>query len=272
LFRGQIRNLVSRLKRGKFLGQELELAAETKEVDIKVKAAEATEPERPLADPSKDNVQQLTDLESENSKTKQFLDEAAKDKPLALVRIWIEIEQELKLLIAAHGLRQLVSRANPSMYIQTLAKRQIISVETASGLMAFYDVRNRVVHGRAGKFTDSDLVALIDSGLRLLEILKAIPRTTAKVQALVPFFSDPAAKVRVEGANAVIFEGPLTRGSDHQRIYPTTRSYEAGQLLSWEWNLSKVWGPSWYRDPENGQVKHGWDSSGEFAGRPIEDI
>jgi hypothetical protein len=153
-----------------------------------------------------------------------------------------------------------------------LATRKIISPETASSILAFYDVRNRVVHGRAGAFADADLLALIDSGLRLIKILTSIPRETNKVKALVPFFSDPAAKIQVEGANVVIFDTTSAEGKHTDRVYPTTRAYEPGQVLSWEWNLSKVWGPSWYRDPETGDIKHGWDSSAEFIGTPLDDI
>jgi hypothetical protein len=91
LFRGEFRSLAKRLRRGKFLGQELELAEETQRVDKQVTAAEEAEPARPLADPSKSSVQQLTELQQANDRTSQFLDDAAKDKGLALLRIWIEI-------------------------------------------------------------------------------------------------------------------------------------------------------------------------------------
>jgi hypothetical protein len=147
----------------------------------------------------------------------------------------------------------------------------VISEETATSTRAFYELRNRIVHGRLGAvLAEPELVSLIDSGLRLLEILRSIPRQMYKVRDVVAFFSDPSAKVPVEGARAVVLETTSADGKQQTlSVYPTTKSYERGLVLSWEWNLAKVWGQAWYRDSQTGEIKHGWDSSAEFVGRPL---
>ena len=98
--------------------------------------------------------------------------------------------------------------------------------------------------GSLGASRESELLALIDSGLRLLKILRRIPRQTYKVSAVVPFFSDASATVRVEWGLAVILDTTTTDGSHAHAAYPTTTPYDRGQILSWEWDLRKVWGPA----------------------------
>ena len=273
MFREDLHRLASRLRRGKFLGQELELTEETQKVERQVEAAERAEPPKPVLDPAKGRSEQLSELQAADDRVRRFLEEAAKDKLLALVRMWIEIEQEVRTITATRGLLQFVRVPNITEYVGTLAGRNVISKETADSILGFHAVRDRLVHGNLREaYRDSELVALIDSGLRLLEILRSIPRETYKVSGLVPFFSDASATKPVDGARALILEISSQDGKHGYAAYPTTKAYERGQVLSWEWNLQKVWGPSWYRDPQTGAIKHGWDSAGEFVGRPLETI
>ena len=192
---------------------------------------------------------------------------------MALVRIWIDIEHELRTHMAVRGWLQYVSRNEASQYLSVLVKQKTISQETAESIVAFYTLRNRIIHGKLQKaFSERELVALIDTGLRLVEILRSIPRATYTVRALVPFFSYAAAREQVEGARAVVLEVTTGDGKRRYGAYPTTKDYEPGQSLSWEWNLGKVWGRSWFRDIESGEIKKAWDSAAEFAGRPLESV
>jgi hypothetical protein len=273
VFRRDIHKLLGRLRRGKFLGQELELGEETQRVEKQVEAAELAEPSKPLIDPAKDTFSQLSNLHAAGERSRRFLEEAAQDKLLALLRIWIEIEQEVRTIVATNGFLQFAARPSVREYVKVLAQRKVITQETADSISGFYELRNRLVHGKIGdSYRESELLALIDSGLRLLEILRLVPRQTYKVSALVPFFSDRSATMRVDGALAVILETTTTDGRHLYPAYPTTKAYKRGQILSWEWNLRNVWGASWYKDPVTGETKHGWDSAGEFVGRPLETI
>lgn len=106
----------------------------------------------------------------------------------------------------------------------------------------------------------------------MLEILRLVPRQTYKVFGLVPFFSDRSTTKPVEGARALVLETTTPEGKRIYAAYPPTKSYDVGQILSWEWDLRRVWGASWYKDPHTGETKHGWDSAGEFVGRAMETI
>lgn len=240
VFRTDLHKLLGRLRRGKFLGQELELEEETEKVEKQVEAAEEAEPPKPLIDPAKDTFAQLSSLNAADQRVRDFLQEAAQDKLLALLRIWIAIEQEVRTIVATYGLLQFSSRPSVREYVRLLAQRKVVSQETADSITSFYKLRSRLVHGRIGKtYRESELLALIDSGLRLLEILRRIPRQTYKVSAVVPFFSDASATVRVEGALAVILDTTTTDGSHAHAAYPTTTPYDRGQILSWEWDLRR---------------------------------
>jgi hypothetical protein len=273
VFRTDIHKLLSRLRRGKFLGQELELGEETEKVERQVEAAEQAEPAKPLIDPAKDTLSQLSNLHAADERVRHFLAEASQDKLLALLRIWIDIEQQVRTIVATYGFLQFSSRPSVREYVKVLAQQKVISRETADSIANFYELRNRLVHGKLGNtYRESELLALIDSGLRLLEILRLVPRQTYKVSAEVPFFSDPSATAVVEGARAVILETTTSDGRHIYAAYPTTKMYEPGQTLSWEWNLQKVWGRAWYKDPQTGETRLGWDSAGEFVGRPLETL
>jgi hypothetical protein len=273
MFRRDIRTLASRLRKGKFLGQELELAEQTQQLEQHVAAAERAQAPTPLIDPAKDRNTQLSELRIADDKVRRFLEEAASDKLLALVRIWTEIEQELRAIVAAYGFLQFIRGPNVTQYVRVLVQKKVISKETADSIERFYELRNRLLHGNLREgYWEPGLVALIDSALRLLDILKSIPRETYTVLFLVPFFSDNLATQEVEGAHAVLLDASSQEGNHRSVAYPTTKEYEIGQVVSWEWNLKKVWGSAWYREPQTGAIKHGWDSAAEFVGRPLETI
>jgi hypothetical protein len=158
-------------------------------------------------------------------------------------------------------------------YVRVLVQKKVISNESADSIERFYELRNRLLHGNLREaYRELELVGLIDSALRLLDILKSIPRETYTVLSLVPFFSDNLATQEVQGARAVVLDASSHDGNRRSAAYPTTKDYEPGQVVSWEWNLKKVWGSAWYREPQTGAIKHGWDSAAEFVGRPLETI
>ena len=48
---------------------------------------------------------------------------------------------------------------------------------------------------------------------------------------------------------------------------PTTKRYRKGQIVQWEFNHKQIWPESWYRDPDDGEVKRAWTHSTEFIGK-----
>jgi hypothetical protein len=131
-------------------------------------------------------------------------------------------------------------------------------------------MRNRLIHGYGA--TDDEVLRAIDSGITILKALRALPRSPNIVYwPCAELFSDPEGKNRLEGVCGVMFE---TRGptGDHL-IFPTKRKdYQRGQRLSWEWYAGKVYGETWYKVPDSGEIKRAWLGSAEFAGRDIEDL
>ena len=82
---------------------EFELSKETQEVEEKVKAAQKAEPAKPLVDPAQEKDLQLAKLRDATEEVRRLLAAAARDKPMALVRIWIDIEHELRTHMAVRG-------------------------------------------------------------------------------------------------------------------------------------------------------------------------
>jgi hypothetical protein len=42
--------------------------------------------------------------------------------------------------------------------------------------------------------------------------------------------------------------------------------------VSWEWDQEHIFGPTWYRDPEDDSIKQAWISSSEFVGRDLDKV
>jgi hypothetical protein len=39
-----------------------------------------------------------------------------------------------------------------------------------------------------------------------------------------------------------------------------------------EWNMGRVWGATWYKDPESLECKQTWLQSAEFIGRHLDEV
>jgi hypothetical protein len=102
-----------------------------------------------------------------------ILELAAKDKESAVVRLVIEIEKELATLYLKNDLGPEPPKTIREM-VNQLAFRKIISPSTAAAIIEFRNVRNQVIHpSQTGMVPQSVLVSAIDSGIRLLRILRA---------------------------------------------------------------------------------------------------
>ena len=274
LFRHEVRSILVRLRRGKIMGQELELSEEAQKIEKQVEAAQKTESSSPLAIPAQDKAIELSELESSRDEVRRFLAEATQDKHLALIKIWADIEYELRAHAAARGMHKGFFGHEVTQYVTELTNRGIISKETAESIKTFRTLKNQMIHGRPRKSVgERELVAVLDSGLRLLQLLRLMPRAAYIVEAVVPFYSDPAATVPVEGAHAVVFRRTTADGRNTYVAVPTTKKYERGQFLSSEWNPGRSWGPAWYRNIETQEIEKAWEGNfTEFIGKPLEEI
>jgi len=172
-FAPEIKSLAARLRKGKVLGQEIELERSldrlgrtAAKAESEVAASVSTRslvatPEPRGGDRSSESVQRI-------------LTTAAQSPKAGLLLLASELEGEL---------RQLLTSFDPLDGRRTLPAKEAFARLTASGgmprhvgesLRLFWDVRNKVVHGRTA--SDDEILRAIDSGLRLLRALSALPR------------------------------------------------------------------------------------------------
>jgi hypothetical protein len=194
----------------------------------------------------------------------------------ALVLLSAEIERQLRELLAATGWHRLRKITSVPVGFAMLAEAVPLSPEIREAALRFWEMRNKLVHGRG--VDDDDVISAIDSGLKILKAIAAIPREVNVVyHPGVEVFADAKGQHLVTTAKALILEttGPTAEGTivTSRRVYPTTRTdYKKGQLVAWEWNMRPTFGESWYRDPETGKFEYGWTESAEFIGRPMDQV
>lgn len=209
-----------------------------------------------------------------------LLEEAATSPVVAIMRLTLEIDRELRKLLAAAGnLAQYDGEFPKAIALLEGGNALQLPRELKDTLTQFWTLRNQVVHSQV-----SDHLALraLDYGLRILRMVKSIPRLSyVVVRADIPVWPNatctPPAREDVRG---VMLETLSPEGeSTGRQVFPTTRRYLPGESVAWEWNLQnrKGWGQSWYqeqdpKDPGKRTIKPAWDESLEFIGRNLNEI
>lgn len=270
VFRKDLTALLARVRKGKLFGQEVELDPAILEFQRSVREAQQEVPE-PATPPQK-LQQQVEELDRD---TKEVLEIAARNPELGVVKLATKLEMEVRLLAASLG--QLESKRHislPQMF-STLVEKGYVPKHIAESLSSFWELRNRIVHGR-GDETEKDIQRVIDIGLVLLKTIRSIPHEINVVAHQdVPLFADANFTTQIGDAVGVLLKTISPGGAEvFKRIFPTTKRgyYQRGKRVSWEWNLSKTWSHAWYVDPDTGERKQAWGSSGEFVGRHLDDI
>ncbi len=269
MYRKDLRSLIVRLRRGKLLGQEFELSESLDKLNQSVVSVAAEVQALPPADEL--TAKQLT--APEGSVIDRVLDTAAQSPKAALILLSAEIERELRQLLGALGFLRGRENLPFQQAWKELGEWGGLPKHLLETVKLFWEARNRIVHGRAA--TDDEIIRAIDSGIILLNALKAIPHETNTVlHAGVPIYSDPACTKRIDGASAVFLETVSPGGAQKSvRVYPTTRQhFVVGKRVAWEWSDDNVFPQAWYRDPDTGEIRTDWRSSMEFVGRHLEEI
>jgi hypothetical protein len=271
MFKQRIQEILGRLRRGKVLGQEIELEQSLRELHETAQAAES-ETAQVVEAPS-------TTAAAEEQKRdawavpERVLEEASRNPKVALILLASELEREVRQLLASMGF---FGRARPGSLpesIRTLEERGALPRHLAESVRNFWAVRNRLVHGHEA--SEDDIVRAIDSGLTILRAIQAIPHEVNIVHHPgVEVYVDADGKHTRPDIKAVLLETTSPGGAAKSlRVFPTTRThFQKGKRVSWEWNSDLVVGESWYRHPETGKVTYGWRSSMEFVGRHLEDL
>jgi hypothetical protein len=177
----------------------------------------------------------------------------------------------VRSLLAQTGWLSQDARLNFRRVIDYAEEHGYLAPSPVSSLRVFVDVREALIEG-AERVKDEEVFRAIDMGLSILRMVDGIPHETNAVHHPgVPVYSDQLGNEVREGVRALLLDTTSPGGTDiKRRVFPTTRNdYLPGQILSWEWDMTHVYEESWYRDPDDGEMKYGWTSSAEFVGRPM---
>lgn len=266
MFHAEIRDLMrrlSRLRKGKFLGQEIELHEELDELQQAAVRAEA-------------QVASITDAEAQSTapsphdESEEILREAARSPKAALLLLAAQLEKRVRELFASTGWGE-GKHVRLHEAVEKLRRQGSLPEYVSDTFRLFVDVRNRLVHGHDA--TDEDILRAIDSGLLLLRSIEAIPAATHVVRAKdITLYADSSCKLPRENVHGVILESMSSGRRNRVSIYPTTKHhFEVGESVSWEWSLDRVWDETWYQT-ENNECLRAWISSAEFVGRHLRDL
>jgi hypothetical protein len=270
-YRKEVKDLLTRIKRGKFLGQEFELEAPLKRLDLRALAAADAVPHHPITLPG-DKKSLATELTSTglSDPAEEVLQTAEVIPYSGLTMLSDLIDKELREIIYSQGEVDL-----PLIFTQTTAqmvlkKRNLLAPHLLRALRAFYTVRNSIVHAR-GQVSDTEVLSAVDSGVKILKALQNIPRGINVIhRSGVKLYSDPECKKERQGVSGIILAMGDKSGPKTYQIYPTTRiDYRVGDPVAWEWSQKNTWGQTWYRDPDTGKIELAWEESMEFVGRPL---
>jgi hypothetical protein len=186
-FRPELRALLARIRKGKFLGQEIELdelqakteeaeeAEETEAITVKISGA-ASATGAGSVSPKSERLEAagkagFVALESEID---EVLREAGGSPRIGLMRLSAKMERAARELASDVGLGSTHTNLSLSKIIRQLVEAGQLTREDAAALGVFNRVRNQIVHGYDAE--DAEIARAIDSGTRLLRILLARQR------------------------------------------------------------------------------------------------
>ncbi|MBH3464801.1 hypothetical protein I5Q49_08070 [Pseudomonas carnis] len=271
VFKNEISDILKRIKKGKMLGQEIELSDSLEALRASAETVKETAAKLPLSDPEPVTII----LENtEQDEIKQVLDEASRSPRVALITLSGHIEVAARRALASLGRMDITRRYfSPVEAIKEINERSgALPAHVVESMKLFMDIRNKLVHMREA--SEEDIISALDSGITILRTLKAIPMSTYTVlHTDIPLFQDSEC-TNMTGGLGVILEAISPGGVKKTKlIFPTLRDwFKKGQNVSWDWDLQNIWQETWYVDPETGEKKQGWSSSGEFVGRSLDHV
>ena len=264
LFKSEISLLLMKIKKGKFLGQEIEL--NNSEInEFKTVTTEAAET-IPV-------VESVFDISTSNV-NEDVLTKANNDPKVGIFLLAIEIEKEITSLIASTGLLSNYRIKSIKLGFELLEKQNFISKSVLHSVSIFWNLRNKIIHGQEIG-DDAQILRVLDIGVDLLKTLKLIPhqRLIIKETNIILYKDKEGKIVRPDVVGVIIDRISNTDTQPYPQILATTkRDYEVGVQVSWEWSFNNQWGETWYKNTTTGLIIPAWTESAEFVGRPIKDL
>jgi hypothetical protein len=201
--------------------------------------------------------------------------EAARNPKAALALVSLELERQLRPFMAATGFH---NRARPGATLpedlDLISETWPLSQSFRGSARRFWDTRETVIRGY--DVANDDVLRAVDSGLLIFKTLQSLQREKKVVASVgVELFVDREGRTPRRGVWGLMLENTSADGKETKsfQVFPTTRTdYRLGEEVTWDWEMSKVYGETWYRDPRSGEIRHAWEQSAEFAGRSLNDV
>lgn len=186
-----------------------------------------------------------------------------------------DIERHLRGFMAATGFHHRVKPNAPLPdAVRAITETWALSETFQESVRDFWDVRERISHGY--DVPEAEVLRAIDSGKLILKTLEALRRPKEVVAKTgVELFSDHEGGTPRVGVWGLLLEHTSSDGKETKsiQVFPTTRTdYRLGDEVTWDFDMRHIYGETWYRDPETREIKHAWQGSAEFIGRPLADV
>lgn len=268
LFRKELGELLQKLRLLRLFGNEVDLGGELTKLEEQASTAAADVPGAAEGQGLDDRISKQTHTED------QVLVEAGRSPRAALMLLSADIERELRFILLATNWASQMPRRTWTVQdaIPVLVAQGTLPGHIGNAVRSFVDVRNKIVHG--GTAEEGDVLRAVDAGLTVLRTLRAIPIAIPTIAALgIQLFSDEAGRQPVSGVTGILIEHVDPRGRiKESHVRPTRRTdYSPGMHVSWEWDMTQVVGPMWYRDSTTGEMVKPWESSALFNGRDMDE-
>lgn len=271
VFKNQLAEAIGRLKKGKLLGQEVELNDSLE--SLQRSASQLSEEVSAIPSSEVQNSDGNEAQEDDESNIKAIIHEAARSPKAALILLATDIEKEAKQTLASIGKLKGRKNVNLRQAINELDSHYGLPKHISSSLRLFWETRNKIIHG--GETDERNILSALDSGVSILKSLQALPRETNWVHHPgVQIYSDPECTSPIRNGKGIILKSASSSGAKiFYRIFPTTRThFEKGRKVAWEWSHENTWSDAWYKDPETSEIKLAWNSSMEFIGRHLDEV
>ncbi|PSB23635.1 hypothetical protein [Stenomitos frigidus] len=278
-FRPEIRILLTRLKKGKLLGQEVELESNVEQLRETVEKAERESLQSSSAtylsesDPNKNRLESIDVVASnpldgtQDAAIDKIVDLSATEPLAALLKLSQTLEKELKVLAVSTAVLRSNQRSSPRQLIRLMASKNILPPHTVESLDQFRDVRNKIIH-ESVEISHSTIFKVLDIGLQLLKTLRQVPVEVITVNHPgIPIYKDEDCVEEYEEVKGIIlyYTSP---GTEMTKIWPVRKNvdFQKGDYVTKDWDCNYQWGQAWYIDPVTDKKKIAWTGVCEFVG------
>lgn len=266
VYRKPIAALLGRVRKGELFGKEVEFEPAIDKFQQIVEQAEKDVAKLPPPSLAIEKSKQ-TDVD-----VSTILDDSKGSPELAIIRLSNLLENESKAILGSMGFLPRNSRISVYQAIQELKNRELLPESTINSLKKFWELRNKIVHGRAD-INEKEIWRFLDIGIDLLKTIRSIPHEVHTVHAVLEVYDDPKCTIKKENFRVLVIDSQVPDGGSIRRLFHTTKIdyYQPEKRVAWEWDLTNNIDESWYVDQVDGSRKKVGGSL-DFIGRQIGEL